>query len=255
LIGSACYIFKETVKDTVPSHLSIIIYNPSVFENSQFTLLFFSFRIPFKVDLEYDTILQSLYGHRPAAPAAVMVGDVEPRRARMEPGIAALADPNFPLDRVSTRDYFADTSDGQKILLLWYSADHKSPSQAVIYVHSGNMMGSVKAYNNVVAAYAARTGVPFLAVDYRLAPEHPHPIPVNDVYAALHWLVAHSKDLGVDSSRIGIMGDSAGGGLTVATALLARQDNGPCLSKLILLSPMLDDRTVSADEHLAPFLS
>ncbi|RKL36715.1 hypothetical protein BFJ72_g8264 [Fusarium proliferatum] len=111
------------------------------------------------------------------------------------------------------------------------------------------------AYDKVVAAYVARTGVPFLAVDYRLAPEHPHPIPVNDVYAALNWLVAHSEELGVDTSRIGIMGDSAGGGLAVATALLARWQDGPRIAKLILLSPMLDDRTVSADEHLAPSLS
>ncbi|EGU84113.1 hypothetical protein FOQG_15437 [Fusarium oxysporum f. sp. raphani 54005] len=211
--------------------------------------------MPFKFDPEYDAILQSLFGNR-STPNALAVGDVEARRAQMEPGIAILADPNFPLDRVTTRDFFADTSDGQKILLRWYSSDHKSPSPAVIYAHGGGMiLGSVKAYDKVVAAYVARTGVPFLAVDYRLAPEHPHPIPVNDVYAAFQWLVAHSNELGVDSSRIGIMGDSAGGGLAVATALLARQDNGPRLAKLILLSPMLDDRTVSADKHLAPFLS
>lgn len=211
--------------------------------------------MPFKLDNEYNAILKSLFGNRPT-PAPLPVGDVEARRARMEPGISILADPNFPLDQVTTRDFFADTSDGQKILLRWYSSNHKSPSPAVIYAHGGGMiLGSVKAYDKVVAAYVARTGVPFLAVDYRLAPEHPHPIPVNDVYAALNWLVAHSEELGVNTSRIGIMGDSAGGGLAVATALLARRQDGPRIAKLILLSPMLDDRTVSADEHLTPFLS
>ncbi|KAF5239240.1 hypothetical protein FANTH_10042 [Fusarium anthophilum] len=209
----------------------------------------------FKFDPEYHAILKSLFGNKPT-PAFLPMGDVESRRARMEPGIAVLADPNFPLDQVITRDFFADTSDGQKILLRWYSSNHKSPSPAVIYAHGGGMiLGSVKAYDKVVAAYVARTGVPFLSVDYRRAPEHPHPTPVNDVYAALNWLVAHSKELGVDSSRIGIMGDSAGGGLAVAAALLTRQNDGPRLAKLILLSPMLDDRTVSADEHLTPFLS
>ncbi|KAF5691944.1 lipase esterase [Fusarium denticulatum] len=89
------------------------------------------------------------------------------------------------------------------ILLRWYSSNHKSPSATVIYAHGGGMiLGSVKAYDKVVAAHVARTGVPFLAVDYRLAPEHPHPIPVNDVYAALNWLVAHSEEFGVDTSRI-----------------------------------------------------
>ncbi|KAF5608157.1 lipase esterase, partial [Fusarium tjaetaba] len=131
-----------------------------------------------------------------------------------------------------------------------------SPSPAVIYAHGGGMiLGGVATFDKVVAAYVAGTGVPFLAVDYRLAPEHPHPNPVNDVYAAVNWLVAHSKELGVDNSRIGIMGDSAGGGLAVAATLLARQEDRPRLAKLILLSPMLDDRTVSADEHLTPFLS
>ncbi|KAI1030986.1 hypothetical protein LB504_000034 [Fusarium proliferatum] len=211
--------------------------------------------MPFKLDPEYNAILKSLLGNRPT-PAPLPVGDVEARRARMEPGIAILADPNFPLDQVTTRDFFADTSDGQKIFLRWYSSNHKSPSPAVIYAHGGGMiLGSVKAYDKVVAACVARTGVPFLAVDYRLAPEHPHPIPVNDVYAALNWLVAHSEELGVNTSRVGIMGDSAGGGLAVATALLARRQDGPRIAKLILLSPMLDDRTVSADEHLTPFLS
>ncbi|KAF5677128.1 lipase esterase [Fusarium circinatum] len=211
--------------------------------------------MPFKLDPEYNAILKSLFGNKPT-PAPLPAGDVESRRDRMEPGIAVLADPNFPLDQVVTRDFFADTSDGQKILLRWYSSNHKSPSPAVIYAHGGGMiLGSVKVYDKVVAAYVARTGVPFLAVDYRRAPEHPHPIPVNDVYAALNWLVAHSQELGVDSSRIGIMGDSAGGSLAVAAALLTRQNDGPRLAKLILLSPMLDDRTVSADEHLTPFLS
>ncbi|KAG5765450.1 hypothetical protein H9Q72_006479 [Fusarium xylarioides] len=211
--------------------------------------------MPFKLDPEYNVILKSLFGNKPT-PASLPVGDVEARRARMEAGIAILADPNFDLDHVTTRDFFADTTDGHKILLRWYSSKHKSPSPAVIYTHGGGMiLGSVKAYDKVVAAYVARTRVPFLAVDYRLAPEHPHPIPVNDVYAALKWLVAHSQELGVDTSRIGIMGDSAGGGLAVAAALLARQNDGPRLAKLILLSPMLDDRTVTADEHLTPFLS
>ncbi|KAM5363294.1 hypothetical protein ACJA88_013605 [Fusarium oxysporum] len=165
------------------------------------------------------------------------LGDVEARRARMEPGIAALADPNFPLEGVTTRDYSTDTSDGQNPASLVFCGPQASMPRG-----------------DLLVAYVARTRVPFLAVDYRLAPEHPHPIPVNDIYAALHWLVTHSQELGVDGSRIGIMDDSAGGGLAVATALLARQDNGPRLAKLILLCPMLDDPTVSADEHLARFL-
>ncbi|EWM11425.1 LOW QUALITY PROTEIN: alpha/beta hydrolase, partial [Kutzneria sp. 744] len=101
--------------------------------------------------------------------------------------------------------------------------------------------------------YVADTGVPMLAVDYRLAPEHPHPTPVEDCYAGLTWLVEHAAELNVDPARIAVMGDSAGGGLAAGTTLLAR-DRGLPVARQILVYPMLDDRTTTDDPALAPFL-
>jgi acetyl esterase/lipase len=94
--------------------------------------------------------------------------------------------------------------------------------------------------------------VPLLAVDYRLAPEHPHPGPVEDCYAGLAWLAEHAGELGVDPGRIALLGESAGGGLAAAAALLAR-DRGLAVARQILIYPMLDDRTTAPDPALAPF--
>jgi acetyl esterase/lipase len=89
-------------------------------------------------------------------------------------------------------------------------------------------------------------------VDYRRAPEHPHPSPAEDSYAGLAWLAAHAPAVGVDAARIAVMGDSAGGGLAAAAALLAR-DRGLPLARQILIYPMLDDRTTTPDPALVPY--
>jgi acetyl esterase/lipase len=108
------------------------------------------------------------------------------------------------------------------------------------------ILGSIDHYEPLLRLLVARSGVALLAVDYRLAPEHPHPAPVEDCYAALRWLSEHADDLSCDGSRLAVIGDSAGGGLAAATALLARDRGGPALSRQILIYPMLDDRNTTA---------
>jgi acetyl esterase/lipase len=89
---------------------------------------------------------------------------------------------------------------------------------------------------------AKRTGVPVASVDYRLAPEAPFPGPQEDCYAALSWLARNSAELGIDPRRIGVTGESAGGGLAAAVAHMARDRGGPKLAAQILVYPMLDHR-------------
>jgi triacylglycerol lipase len=89
-----------------------------------------------------------------------------------------------------------------------------------------------------------------VSVNYRLAPETRFPGAVEDCYAALAWTFANAEAIGVDASRIGVMGESAGGGLAAALALLARDRGAYALSFQHLIYPMLDDRTcVAADPH------
>lgn len=99
----------------------------------------------------------------------------------------------------------------------------------------------------LMAKLAAESGVQVFGVEYRVAPEFPAPVPAQDGLAALQWVAGHAAELGVDPARLGLMGDSAGGGLVAATALLSR-DQGvqPPLARLIMTCPMLDDRALCA---------
>jgi acetyl esterase/lipase len=156
---------------------------------------------------------------------------------------------------VVTRDFSVRVR-GDDILLRWFRKRGSRPGSAALYVHGGGMLlGSVDAYDEILRRYVSASGVPLLAVDYRLPPEHPYPTPVEDCYAGLRWLAERAPELGVDPARIAIMGDSAGGGLAAATALVARDRGGPTLAAQILVYPMLDDRNTKADPEIARLLT
>jgi acetyl esterase/lipase len=89
-----------------------------------------------------------------------------------------------------------------------------------------------------------------VSVEYRLAPEHPYPAGPRDCYAGLAWMAAHADELGVDPDRIAIYGASAGGGLCIATALMARDRGGPALCFQMPIYPMIDDRNETPSSHL-----
>ncbi|MGW0571123.1 alpha/beta hydrolase [Streptomyces tauricus] len=186
------------------------------------------------------------------------VGDVAARRALWEPiiGAASAAQP-VPAD-VTTTEYHATADDGTKITLRWYAktdAPAGPAGPAALFFHGGGyIFGHIDLFDGPVARYVSAGGVPMLSVEYRRAPEHPFPTPVEDAYTALRWLHEHAGDLGVDPSRIGVMGDSAGGGLAAALTILARERGGPSIARQILLMPMLDDRTAAPDPHIEPYL-
>jgi acetyl esterase/lipase len=186
------------------------------------------------------------------------VGDVETRRIdghRMFDYVASTWEPvaGVELDR-----HTLTTADGATLDLGWYHTPGRSGS-AVLYLHGGGMIFGLehlgRVYDLAVREYVAMSGVPMLVVDYRIAPEHPHPTPVEDCYAALRWLAEGAATLGVDPARIGVMGDSAGGGLAAGVCLLARDRGGPPVAAQLLIYPMLDDRTHTPDPQLLPFLT
>jgi acetyl esterase/lipase len=114
------------------------------------------------------------------------------------------------------------------------------------WIHGGGMiLGDIGMDDANCAAYAEQLGCVVVSVEYRLAPEHPHPAPVEDCYAGLTWTAEHAKELGIDRARIAIAGASAGAGLAAGTALVARDRGGPALIFQCLIYPMLDDRNIT----------
>ena len=181
-------------------------------------------------------------------------GDWQTRRQNVDGLLALLAEGQPTPADVTRTDHALTTADGATLALRWYTRDGASPGSAVLYLHGGGMiLGSLELYDPTVARYVSGSGVPMLQVEYRLAPEHPHPAPVEDCFAALQWLASHAGELGVDPARIAVMGDSAGGGLAAGVALMARDRGGPALARQVLVYPMLNDRTTTPDPEIAPF--
>ncbi|MBO1753471.1 alpha/beta hydrolase [Actinotalea sp. BY-33] len=183
------------------------------------------------------------------------VGDVHGRRAVWEPilGAAGTAQP-IPTD-VTTSDHVVTAQDGAQITLRWYVKAGATPGAAVLFFHGGGyMFGHIDLFDGPVSRYVSASGVPMLSVEYRRAPEHPYPTPLEDAYVALLWLHEHAAELGVDPARVGVMGDSAGGGLAAALSILARDRGGPAIARQILIMPMLEDRPTARDTHIQPYL-
>ncbi|KAA1430029.1 alpha/beta hydrolase [Mycolicibacter arupensis] len=206
-------------------------------------------------------VLAALLAMRDAtdtAPAP-QVGDVATRRRNAGQLFTRVLATRPPITGIETQE-FSLTYGGGTLGLRWYrrsGADARG--SAALYLHGGGMimdwghLGPL--YDAAVRGYVAASGVPMLVVDYRVAPEFGHPTPLEDCYAALRWLVDHADELGVDASRLAVMGDSAGGGLAAGVGLLARDRGGPAIAAQVLIYPMLDDRTRMAGDAGATLLT
>lgn len=120
-------------------------------------------------------------------------------------------------------------------------ADRQVPG--LLYIHGGGFfLGSVDTEHAAAALLARELQIVLLSVDYRLAPENPYPAGLEDCYQALCWLKENARELHVDPARIAVFGQSAGGGLSAALAILSRDRGGPALCFQYLGIPELDDR-------------
>lgn len=146
------------------------------------------------------------------------------------------------LPRPSNHDVEVLTLPSGAGVRLYRPSGSSSPAPGLVWIHGGGyVIGSAAQDDRLCRDWADRLGVVVAAAEYRLAPEHPYPTPLEDCYQVLTWLAGLP---GVDADRVAIGGASAGGGLAAALALLAR-DRGVVRPVLQILSyPMLDDRTL-----------
>ena len=159
------------------------------------------------------------------------------------------AAPAFPDIDVSERHVPGPQGAPDVRVIVYLPKNTSTPTPALLWIHGGGyVMGNPDMVDLQVKNIVANTGCAVVSVDYRLAPETPHPGPVEDCYAALKWLYVNAHDLNVDTTRIAIGGDSAGGGLTAALGLLTRDRGEVPLVLQLLIYPMLDDRTVTTTE-------
>jgi acetyl esterase len=169
--------------------------------------------------------------------------DVQAARDGLDGMLSAL---NSDLDTSGLR--IADRSvpgpaDAPEVLVRTYEPEAGATGAGLLYLHGGGfVLGSVDSEHAGAVQIARHVGATVVSVEYRLAPEHPFPDGLEDCYAALVWFHEHAAELGVDPTRIGVIGQSAGGGLAAGLALLSRDRGGPSLCFQYLGIPELDDR-------------
>lgn len=128
-------------------------------------------------------------------------------------------------------------------LLICRPTGVDTPTAVLYHLHGGGLFAGEARFDlGTFLSMATEFPLTVIAVEYRLAPETPHPGPVEDCYAGLIWIVEHAGELNIDPARVVVEGSSGGAGLAAGVVLLARDRGGPAILGQMLLSPMLDDR-------------
>ena len=178
---------------------------------------------------------------------ALDLDDIDSLRKQMAEGAAALPPVTVPgnvrVERLEINN--PDSHEPLPLVVIHPNRSGETPP-CLVWLHGGGfVLGSAELDLHTTVGIAERTGTTVVSVDYRLAPEHPYPAALIDSSAAVEWVRSHHSELGIDPSRIGIGGTSAGACLAAGTALWARDNAGPDLCFQLLDNPVLDGRTAT----------
>src|SRR4051794_32460936 len=197
-----------------------------------------------EVRVPLDGLLEVMPGGFNAIP------DIVQRRATVEAMLAGIEVPDNP--NVTKEDRTVPGPEGEPDISvrIYRPLNAQGALPGVYFIHGGGMiLGNVQGEDPVATLICDQVGAIVVSVEYRLSPEHPHPAPVEDCYAGLVWMAKNAGELGFDGNRLGIYGGSAGGGLAIATALLARDRGGPAIKFMMPIYPMIDDTNTTASSH------
>ena len=196
-----------------------------------------------QLDPELRVVVEKLPTDRP-----LDLNDIPAARTKMKKMVTSLLASLPAIEGVTSQDQFAPGSQGGPDVRVRVYRPNDQPNKlpALLWIHGGGyVMGDIEQDDRLMKQLVKRIGCVAVSVDYRLAPEHPFPAPVEDCYAGLKWLFAKAGELGVEPSRIAIGGASGGGGLTAGLALLARDRGEVPVAFQLLIYPMIDDRNLT----------
>ena len=187
-----------------------------------------------------DPQLSAMFERAAAAPA-VPLSELPPAVARAGFRASVLALLGADYQAVPLAEVRDQTIDGSVPVRVYRPRSEATGLPVVAFAHAGGwVLGDLETHDEICRHLSRSLPAVVVAVDYRLAPEHPYPAAVDDYWTAVRWLAEHAAELGGDAGRLVVMGDSAGGNLAAAAALRARDAGGPDIAVQALAYPTVD---------------
>ena len=193
---------------------------------------------------------------RQTAAGALDITQLEPVKARKEDAriTESLLGTPEPVDKIENHR-IREGLDEIPVRVYWPRLQRtmKKLYPIIVFFHGGGWVcGNLEIYDEMCSMLANRSESIVISVDYRLAPEHKFPVPLHDCYAATKWAFENAKFLEGDEDTIVVAGDSAGGNLAAAVALMAKEKNGPQIAAQLLIYPVTD---LASDLSSTPWTS
>ena len=190
----------------------------------------------------------ALAGFEQMVPGGISLDDIPAARKFVDELTAAMVAEAPDIPGVVMSDHHAPGPEGgpDVMIRIYQPGTRPDTLPALLWIHGGGyVLGNVDGDDLRAKGMAVTLNCVIASVEYRLAPEHPFPAPIEDCYSALKWLADSAAELGIDPKRIAIGGASAGGGLAAGLGLLARDRGEIDIAYQLLIYPMIDDTNLA----------